>query len=250
MDERFSRINMLLGDEVLTRLNASTVTVIGVGAVGGQVIETLARSGIGHLRVVDFDIVRRTNINRQILALESTLGMSKVELATKRILDINPDCQVDTLKTFVAEETLAEVLTSKDQIVVDAIDSLNPKSKLIAELIKQQIPFIASMGAARLKDPNKIKIGHFSEATRCPLAHMVRRRLRNLGYDTTKNPQYDFICAYSDEGPTRDPESILPPEDDYFKRGRDRRPLGSLPVITSFFGLLIAHQVIKMIGKF
>ncbi|MGI6524384.1 MAG: tRNA threonylcarbamoyladenosine dehydratase [Bdellovibrionota bacterium] len=243
MDERFARISMLLGEAAMQRLQMATVTVVGLGAVGGQALEALSRSGVGRIRVVDFDIIRRTNINRQILALESTIGQAKSDLAASRIAQINPTCTIEVLKLFVAEETLDEVLSNTPGIVIDAIDSLNPKSKLIDALLTREIPFISSMGAARLKDPFSIKVGHFSEVTKCPLAHMVKRRLKSIGQTR------DFLCVYSDEEPIRTAESILPPDDDFYKRGRDRRPLGSSPIITAIFGLLAANTVIDMIIK-
>ena len=241
MDERFTRIYMLLGDKAMEALQNATVTVVGMGAVGGQATEALARSGIGHIRVIDCDVIHKTNINRQILAVESTLGRPKVEVAAERIKDINPNCRVETFQEFAAEETFNKLLISENNYVIDAIDSLNPKSKLIATLLERGIPFISSMGAARLLDPTQIKLGNFSLATKCPLAHMVRRRLKSLGHTE------DFKCVFSTEGPCKTESSILPPEHDFYKRGRDRRPLGSSPVITSMFGLYIAHGIIYLI---
>ena len=113
MDERFTRIYMLLGDKAMEALQNATVTVVGVGAVGGQALEALARSGVGHIRVIDLDVIHKTNINRQILALESTLGRSKVDVAAERIKDINPACQVETFKEFAAEDTFEKLLISK-----------------------------------------------------------------------------------------------------------------------------------------
>ena len=133
-NKRLMRTQALLGSEAMDRLQTSTVMIVGLGAVGGYVLEALARSGIGHLVLVDFDVIEETNINRQILALSSTLAQSKTEAAKTRILDINPNCKVETLSLFVNSDTIPELLSHQVDMVVDAIDALNHKCCLMEEL--------------------------------------------------------------------------------------------------------------------
>ena len=157
-DNRFMRTQALLGPQKFANLQKSTVMIIGLGAVGGYALEALARAGIGKLILVDFDKVDITNINRQILALDSTIGHPKSELVAQRVKDINPSCKVITKEIFVNDKTLPDLLAEPVDFVVDAIDSLNPKCGLIEELVKRGIPFISSMGAALKKDPSRIKL--------------------------------------------------------------------------------------------
>ena len=132
--DRFARTRCFLGDTKFNLLRQATVTIVGLGAVGGYAAEGLARAGIGHLRLVDFDTIQPSNINRQILALESTLGQTKVDVAKQRIKLINPECRVEALELFAAEETLDEILSPTPDILIDAIDSLNPKVQLLVGL--------------------------------------------------------------------------------------------------------------------
>lgn len=144
--DRLTRTRMLLGDEGLSRLQNAAVMVVGLGAVGGYALEALARSGIGRLVLVDFDVFDESNINRQILALTSTVGQKKTEVARRRVLDINPDCIVETKDMFVNADTLPQLLDIPVDFVVDAIDALNPKCCLMEALYERGIPFISSMG--------------------------------------------------------------------------------------------------------
>ncbi|MDD3865967.1 MAG: ThiF family adenylyltransferase, partial [Candidatus Izemoplasmatales bacterium] len=139
---------MLLGEPAMQCLGDSHVVVVGLGAVGGYALEGLARAGVGNLRLVDFDVVSPTNINRQLLALDSTIGQPKVELAAARVKDINPDCNVEPMRTFLHTDTLDEILAGRIDMVIDAIDALLPKVELIAACVERKIPIISSMGAA------------------------------------------------------------------------------------------------------
>ncbi|MEJ2136013.1 MAG: ThiF family adenylyltransferase, partial [Desulfofustis sp.] len=150
---------MLLGAESFRRLTESHVAVVGLGAVGGYALEALARTGIGRLTMVDFDTVQPTNINRQIFALDSTLGRKKVAAAADRIADINPGCEVEPLELFVDETSVEEILCRRPDIVVDAIDSLNPKVQLLRSSYLGGIPTFSSMGAALRTDPLAIRVG-------------------------------------------------------------------------------------------
>lgn len=239
-DNRFMRTEALLGAERFKRLQQSTVMIVGLGAVGGYALEALARAGIGHLILVDFDKVDETNINRQILALESTVGQSKARLAAVRAADINPNCQIEIKETFVNAETLPDLLSEPIDFVVDAIDSLNPKCCLIEALSLKKIPFISSMGAALKTDPAHIHLQYLSQTINCHLSRFIRKRLKRRGVDISR-----ILCVASDE------QTDLPDTAVFMEEGeppagcnRKRHTMGSLPTITAIFGLTIANAVI------
>ncbi|MEN8199893.1 MAG: tRNA threonylcarbamoyladenosine dehydratase [Thermodesulfobacteriota bacterium] len=239
--ERFSRTRCFLGDEKFTRLQQAMVTIVGIGAVGGYAAEGLARAGVGHLRLVDFDTIQPSNINRQILALDSSIGQPKVAAAQERINLINPGCRVEPLQLFAAEETLDEILSPPPDVLIDAIDSLNPKIQLLAGAHHRNIPTYSSMGAALRTDPAKITSGDIMGSSHCPLAKHVRNRLRRQGIDG------GIQCVYSTEQVEFDyqgPEEGGPPASPYEDRGRKRNVLGSLPTITGIFGLILANEVL------
>lgn len=239
--ERFLRTELLLGRNSLELLKSATVVVAGLGAVGSYAVEGLARSGIGNLRIVDMDTVKKSNINRQLYALESTLGRNKAEAARDRIKDINPLCRVETLNLFVHHDTMDEVLAEPVSFVVDAIDSLNPKIELLTSAYTRNIPVVSSMGAALRTDVLKIKTGDIFSTHSCPLAKMVRKRLRNRGIG------HGIHCVYSTERVTftyEKAESNSIDEGPEYKRGRERRTLGSLSTIPGIFGLMLANMVI------
>jgi len=244
-DGRFSRIERLLGRRKVEWLARSHAVVIGLGAAGSYAVEGLARAGIRRLRVVDFDVVRPSNINRQLFALDSTLGRPKVEVARERIRDINPDCQVEALNLFVHLETIDRVLSGSPDVVVDAIDSLTPKIELITAAVLRGIPLVSCMGAALRTDPSFVRVGPLGETQRCPLARLVRRRLRSRGVPT------DFTCVHSTEPVDRSAIQESLPEDDEeaepFDRGRKRHALGSLPTLTGIFGLTAANAAIQIL---
>lgn len=233
---RLMRTGLLVGEKGVAALQGSTVMIIGVGAVGGYALEAIARAGIGHIIVVDFDVFDETNINRQILALTSTIGRKKVEVAAERIKDINPDCQVEIKDMFVDAATLPSLLQTKVDMVIDAIDSLNAKCQLIEELFKREIPFISSMGAALRTDPSYIKQSTLDKTKNCGLSKMLRQRLRRRGVDISK-----IACVYSDEPNNEQRQSACLKNDN----PSQRNTLGSLPTITAIFGLTIANAVIK-----
>lgn len=241
--QRFSRTRRMLGEERFEKLRQSRVTVVGLGAVGGYVVEGLARAGIGNLRLVDFDTIQPTNINRQIFALESTLGTLKSESGRKRVLDINPECNVEALPVFAATESLDSILTPEPDLLIDAIDSLNPKIQLLAGAYRRQIPTLSSMGAALRTDPTRIRIGDIFDSSNCPLAKHVRKRLRRqeIGRGIT--------CIYSTENVsfdyTQPNEEVKIGETPFSDRGRERNVLGSLPTLTGIFGLTLANEAIR-----
>ncbi len=244
--ERFSRTRCFLGQEKFDALSRAMVTIVGLGAVGGYAAEGLARAGVGHLRLVDFDTIQKSNINRQILALEDSLGRLKVEVAKERIRLINPECKVEALPFFAADETLDEIFSPKPDVLIDAIDSLNPKIQLLVGAHERSIRTYSSMGAALRTDPEKIKTGDIMHSNHCPLAKTVRNRLRRQG--VTGGIQ----CVYSTEKVTfnyQGPEESDRPASVYEGRGRKRNVLGSLPTITAIFGLILANAVILELGN-
>ena len=223
--DRLHRTHLLFGDIGVQKLRDATVMVVGCGAVGSFAIEALARSGVGHLIVVDFDTVECTNINRQLFALESTIGKSKVDVAAIRIRDINPDTNVDALNMFFDDEHAPDVVPD---YVIDAIDTVESKVALYKWAQKNNVPFISSMGAASKTDPTQIKIAPISKTTVCPLASRVRKLVRD-----TDLP--DFPVVYSTETPA--------PVTGHAKN------LGSVITVTGTFGLILANWVIQNIVR-
>ena len=251
-DGRFARTERLLGRQRFQRLSQSCVTIIGMGAVGSYATEALARAGVGHLRLVDFDEVRLSNINRQLFALQSTLGRKKTQVACERVLQINPHCQVEPLDAFVHHDTIDAVLSPKPDLVIDAIDSLTPKVLLLTELHRRCIPVISSMGAALRTDPTLIRIGPLGETHTCPLAAALRKALRK------NDVSLDFTCIYSIEPPQPLPDADTPSpdaapasasEEETLQRGRTRQSLGSLPTLTGIFGLFAANAAIQYLAN-
>jgi len=251
-----SRTGRLLGSQGMERLQNSKVMIIGVGAVGGYVLEGLTRAGIGSITIVDFDTFKPSNKNRQILALDSTMGRSKVEVAVERVRDINPLCQVRGLDRFAHEDSLEELLgpatwpNGGPDYVVDAIDSLNPKVELIHELARREMRSISSMGAALRTDPSKIQIGPLGAVTHCPLAAMVRKRIRRRPFGMRA---METLCVFSREPMERIPreavDRFMVEPSETIDRGRPRRSLGSLPTLTAIFGMWIANRIILELAE-
>ncbi len=239
---RFMRTGLLLGEEGLRRLHEASVMVVGLGAVGGYALEGLARAGVGRLILVDFDTFDETNINRQILALTSTIGKKKTDVAAQRVKEINPDCVVETKDIFVNTDTIEDLLREPVDFVVDAIDALNPKCCLMQTLQEKGIPFISSMGAALKSDPSFIRLGALSRTKNCGLAKFIRKRLKKRGVDINK-----ITCVSSEEQVNLPETAIMESEDKTRESGRIRNTLGSLPTITAIFGLTIANAVIKQL---
>lgn len=218
---RLHRINLLLGNESIVKLQKSTVMVVGCGAVGSFAIEALARSGIGHLILIDCDVVEESNINRQLFALDSTIGQPKVDVAKQRIYDINPNIIVDVFNLFFDEDTIINV---KPDFVIDAIDNVKSKIALYKWCFDNDIQFVSSMGAARKTDVAKIKITDISKTSVCPLASKIRHLVRDL-----KLP--DFPVVYSTENA--------------INMQNGGREFGSIITVTGVFGLILADFVIK-----
>lgn len=230
--DRFSRSGLLFGREALLKLKNSKVIVFGVGGVGSFVCEALARSGVGTIALVDSDTVAESNINRQIIALTSTIGMAKVKVMTNRISDINPDCCVTAYKCFYTKEK--EVDISGYDYVVDAIDTVTSKLVLIEEANRLKIPIISSMGTGNKLDPTRFEISDISKTSVCPLARVMRRELKARGI-------YRLKVLYSKEEP-------LTPKESSDSASRRQAP-GSVSFVPPVAGMIIAGEVIKDLIK-
>ena len=230
---RFERTRILIGDEGIARLASKHVFLAGLGGVGSYCAEALARGGIGRLTLLDHDVVAESNINRQLPALDSTVGKSKAELMQARIADINPDCTVSIRREFLTPENVNEIVPDADY-VIDAIDSLNCKVALVAESVKRGLKVASSMGAGNKLDPSRIRLADISETSICPLASQMRKRLRKRGIEK------GVLAVFTDEVG----RSPLPPEP-VSGHGRPRAVNGTISYMPPLFGLLLAGAVIK-----
>ena len=237
----FARTEQLLGAEALAQLTQARVAVFGLGGVGSFAVEALARAGVGSLRLVDYDGTSATNINRQLLALHSTLGQPKVALAAARVLDINPECRVDPRQVFINAETVRGLLEPDVDVVVDAIDSLSSKVLLLEACVARGLPVISSMGAGGRMDGAQVQCGDLDQTRICPLARVLRQRLHRLGIRT------GIRCVYSTE-PAR---NTLPhdPGDvgEHHGAGRRRTPIGTISYLPALFGLRVAQEVLDLL---
>ncbi len=238
--KRFARTELLIGGGGMERLRNASVLVAGLGAVGSYAVEALARSGIGGITIVDFDVIRESNINRQLYAVTSTLGRKKTSVAEERILDINPECRVESRDLFIDGDTAEEILGTRFDVVIDAIDSLGPKVAFLSAAVKRGQFVISSMGAATRTDPALIRVDDISRTDVCPLARKIRKALKKSGISS------GIKCVFSLEREKFPPSGFSGMEDDEesFKRGRERRSLGSLSVLTGIFGLTAAREAI------
>ncbi|MGN0486301.1 MAG: ThiF family adenylyltransferase [Acutalibacteraceae bacterium] len=228
MNERFSRTEMLLGEEAMDILQNSRVALFGVGGVGGFVAEALARAGVGHIHLFDSDTVSLSNVNRQIIALTSTLGEKKTEAAKKRILDINPEAKVETFDIFVLPENIDSIDFSVYDYIADAIDTVSGKLAIIEKATAEAVPVISSMGTGNKLDPTKLRVTDISKTSVCPLARVMRYELRKRGIRKLK-------VLYSEEQP-------LKPENG---DGTGKRVPGSVSFVPSVAGLIIGGEMIK-----
>lgn len=235
---RFMRTAALLGQNGLQNLQHSTVMIVGLGAVGGYALEAIARSGVGHLILVDFDRFDETNINRQILALDSTLGQKKTDVACERVQQINPACLVEIKDLRLSKENINTLFSQKVDYVIDAIDEMPAKCALMKFLAEKKIPFISSMGAALKTDASCVKVAKLSQTINCPMARRIRKILKKDGANIA-----DIDCVFSSE------QCILPENAITANPSGGKSVLGSLPTITAIFGLMIAHHVIKTLAK-
>ncbi len=225
-NEALSRIEQLIGKEALAKLKSARVAVFGVGGVGSFVVEALARSGIGALELVDNDVVAESNLNRQLIALNSTIGRPKVEVSKERVLDIFPQCQVNTYPCFYLPEEADRFPFSQFDYIVDAIDTVKAKISLVEEAKKAGVPIICSMGTGNKLDPTRFEVADISKTSVCPLAKVMRVELRKRGIDHVK-------VLYSKEEPVH----------------VGSRTPASISFVPSVAGLIIAGEVIKDLIK-
>ncbi|HNQ43538.1 MAG TPA: tRNA threonylcarbamoyladenosine dehydratase [Candidatus Cloacimonadota bacterium] len=241
MQSDFSRTELLLGAEALAKLHNACVCVVGLGGVGSYATEALARAGIGHFILIDFDTVGPTNINRQLLATTSSIGKPKTELMRQRILDINPTAQVTCHQEFIDQENRNDLIRGADY-VIDAIDSLGPKIGLLEYMAKSEYRFIAVMGAGNRLDPTQIHLAPLKQSHRCPLARRVRKFLRRRGVEG------NFPCVYSSE-PALVPDADVESDDELIiQRGRQRKTIGSISYMPAIMGMMAASWVIRELG--
>lgn len=254
----FNRAQLLLGSDAMERLNSIKVIIFGVGGVGSWCAESLVRSGISHLTVVDSDRVCITNINRQLMATVKTVGQVKVEALKERLLTINPMAEIDARQQIFSEETAISFCLDSYDYIIDAIDSLKDKRLLIEMACNTKAVFFSSMGAALKMDPTRIKVAEFWKVEGCPLARALRQRFKRL----KRKPARKFLCVYSDEllenkghNASCGTEKCMCPK---AKNGPGDAALlnhewcsskaqinGSLMHITAIFGMTIAGLVVK-----
>lgn len=226
----FSRMELLFGTEAMEKLQNSRVAVFGLGGVGGHLAEALARCGVGHLDLVDHDTVAVTNLNRQAVALQSTLGMEKVQAMHARILDINPQCQVTLHPVFYTPETAHLFDFSQYDYIADAIDTVAGKIQLVQAARAADVPIIAAMGAGNKLDPTAFRVADISKTKGCPLARVMRTELRKRGINHLK-------VVYSEEAP-RTPASTE-------EQSGKRQTPGSTAFVPPVVGLIMAGEIVK-----
>ncbi len=236
MQNQFSRTEILLGKDGIDCLKKSRVAVFGIGGVGGYVAEALARSGVGALDLIDNDEVSLTNINRQIIALHSTVGRPKVDVMKERILDINPECNVRIFQCFYLPETKNLFDFTEYDYVVDAVDTVTAKIQLIVQAKEAGVPIISSMGAGNKLNPASFEVADISQTSVCPLARVMRQECKKRGIKDVK-------VVYSKEKPV---ESKLTAEEKKSaeQKGNGLAP-GSCAFVPSVAGLIIASEVVK-----
>jgi tRNA A37 threonylcarbamoyladenosine dehydratase len=250
MLNQFSRSQLLLGAEGIEKLSKAKVAVFGIGGVGGYTVEALARTGVGSFVLVDDDKVCLTNLNRQIHATRKTVGQYKAEVMRDRILDINPDCQVEVRKCFYLPENAHEFDFSEYSYVVDAVDTVTAKLEIIMRAKECNVPVISCMGAGNKLDPTQFHVADIYKTTMCPLAKVMRRECKKRGIKKLK-------VVYSTEKPTRPLEDmsiscrthcICPPGAQH--KCTERRDIpGSVAFVPSVAGLIIAAEVVKDLTK-
>ncbi|MBN2705941.1 MAG: tRNA threonylcarbamoyladenosine dehydratase [Deltaproteobacteria bacterium] len=243
----FARLALLYGEEGLAKLRRARVAVVGLGAVGSFAAEALARTAVGHLCLIDFDLIGETNLNRQLFALHSTLGLAKVEAAAARLKDINPRLELDCRQVFYHHDTAAALLADgKFDFLIDAIDGAAPKLDLIRNCLERKIPFVSSMGAAGRSRPEAARIADLMRTEGCPLARVMRKKLRREG---VKKGEVAVVYApLAAEAASRDPEDFSESErEEYFHRGRRRRIQPSAIFMPGVFGLLAAQYAVDQV---
>lgn len=231
MNDQFIRTLVLIGEDGLEKLKNSKVLVAGIGGVGGYTAEALARAGVGHIDLVDMDTVSVTNINRQLIALHSTVGRKKVEVMRERILDINPEAEVGAYDIFIDSETIKQFDLASYDFVADAIDTVSAKIMLIRLCHEVGTPIISSMGTGNKTDPTQFRVDKVKNTRGCPLARTMRKELKKLGLE-------NVLVVWSPEEPMK------PITDTGEMKGRGPAP-GTLSFVPSVAGLVLAGHIIK-----
>lgn len=227
MENQFSRTELLIGERGLKKLKSSHVAVFGIGGVGGYVVEALVRSGIGAIDLIDNDKVALSNLNRQIIAVHSSIGKYKVDVAEERVKDINPDCKVTKYKTFFMPETSSKFDFTKYDYVIDAIDTVSGKIELVMKCNETNTPIISSMGAGNKMHPELFEIADIYKTSVCPLAKVMRQELKKRGIKKLKT-------VYSKETPIK-PGTFC----------ESKSYPGSNAFVPSVVGLIIAGEVVN-----
>ena len=233
MPNQFSRTELLIGKEGMNRLKNSKVAIFGIGGVGSYVVEGLARAGVGDFILVDNDEVSLSNLNRQIIATHKTIGKPKVEIAKERILEINPNANVEIYQEFFMPDT-KELLDNTVSYVVDAIDTVTAKIELVLRANKLNIPIISCMGTGNKLDPTRFEVTDISKTSVCPLAKVMRKELKSRGIKKLK-------VVYSKEEPIK--------IDGILEETSSKRVPGSISFVPSVAGLIIAGEVVKDLIK-
>ena len=231
MENWKERTGLLVGEQTLRRFAEASVAVIGVGGVGGYAAEMIVRAGVGHLIILDSDQVTVSNKNRQLLALDSTVGRPKCDVLSERLLDINPELDIRIIKDYL-EDPATLLAGLRIDFLVDAIDTLSPKLSLIKYCVDNRIPLVSSMGAGAKFDVTKIRIADISKSFNCPLAYIVRKRLRHMGISR------GFKVVFSEELP--DENAIVP------DNGRNKKSqVGTISYLPAVFGCACAQVAIE-----
>ncbi len=225
MENRFLRTEALIGEDSLKKLENAHVAIFGIGGVGGYVAEALARAGIGEITIVDKDTVDETNINRQIIALSSTIGRDKVEVMRERMLDINPSLKINAYKTFYLPDTADQFVLNKYDYIADAVDTVTAKLELISRAKAQNVSIISAMGAGNKLSPEGFIVSDIYKTTVCPLSRIMRKELKKRGIDSLK-------VVYSKE------ESV-----------NTGGITASMPYVPPVMGLIMAGEIIKDLIK-
>ena len=241
MQNQFSRTELIIGSEGIKKLNDSKVAIFGIGGVGSYVVEGLARAGIQNFLLVDKDEVDVTNINRQIIATTKTVGIPKVEVAKQRILDINPNANVETIQEFFLPES-SEIIDNSIDYIVDSVDTVTAKIELVMRANKLNIPIISSMGTGNKLDPTRFEVADIYKTSVCPLAKVMRKELKARGIKRLK-------VVYSKEEPIKPKDSNVEnnsaDENKEISNVHKKNVPGSISFVPSVAGLIIAGEVIK-----
>jgi len=236
MDE-FSRLELLIGDDGMAKLAHASVFLCGVGGVGSWAAEALVRGGVGHLTIMDPDVVKPSNINRQLCALHSTIGRLKVDVLAERFKDISPDAEINTIPQRLQPEDCRKLIENGNYTcVIDAIDERPPKISLILACHTQGVPIVSSMGAANKMHPSSVRVADISDTSGCSLARIIRKTLRKVGITTGVTVVFSPELPYGELGEEAETEG-------------EKRPLGSISYMPAIFGLNCAAAAINQILK-